>query len=191
MGDVQRRLDVAEASILPAAWIQKVRSGLYVNQGIGGLQQFMTPNRLCLSPVIIPSQVTFIEAAISVITTGPGSAYRCGLYSDDGNGAPQNLLYAFPSTFDTSLGGIQIQAINVTVPAGLFWVGGSMQGGTSPGFTNMGPFPSTIIVSQSIMAANNARAYYMDGVSGALPSNFTFVVANTDPFNALMTLKVQ
>lgn len=194
MGDVQAELlgiQAALDNVGVGGWPQKVRSGFYVSNGGAGGVGGATQDRLWLAPIIIPSAITVIEANINVTTAVASTVFRGGIYSDDGNGAPLNLLYAFPSTFDTSTTGLKTQAISTSIAAGIFWVGGAIQGGSGTNFTVGGGIPAVLLVNQGQAQALAMRCYYQDAVSGALPAQFTFVLANVATVSPLITLKVQ
>jgi hypothetical protein len=192
MGDVEARLLELEAGIVSfSGWPQKIRSGLYVSTGGGGATGGITQDRLCLAPLIIPSPVTFIEANVLVQTAVGGTVLRGGIYSDDGNGAPANLIYEFPATFSTAGTGGKTQVINISLSPGLYWVGGAVQGGTGVNMQLVGAYPAGCIVNSLQAQSNTARSYFLDGVSGALPAIFSFDITKATLFCPVVTLKVQ
>ena len=172
-------------------WPQQVRSGFYLSSGGASGSGGLTQNRLWLAPIVVPSTITVIEANVNVVTAAASNVLRAGIYTDDGNGAPASLVLEFGATFDASTTGTKTQAISQVLTAGVYWVGGSNQGAATASYTSVAQIPAYLFVTSGAATNPTPRAYFQDSVSGALPSTFTFSLANTASICPLVTLKVQ
>lgn len=107
-------------------------SGTFVfpltNDTRGGRVISNTSNVLFISPAFIP-KVTISSVFYWIIAAGDaGSLIRPGIYKDNGYGMPGNLFYDFGTGPGDNVGNNSIAvAGNLTIPAGLYWLGAAIQ----------------------------------------------------------------
>lgn len=136
---------------------------------------------LRLAPWLITHTLTIDRIGAEVQSAGEaGSKYRLGIYSDDGSGYPGELLLDAGQINGDSA---TVQDITLgsplTLPPGLYWVGGVVQSvvTTQPTMRTVGTAwtsPVPLVTTTTTPAANNAcLGYSQSSVTEALPSTFT------------------
>ncbi len=112
---------------------------------------------------------TFDQVSIEVTATGVGSTFRAGIYADTGTGLPGNLFAELANLDTASATGVIVAAITLTLPPGMYWLGGAAQGGTP---TVRARNVSNGAVQQATGGNVNATGYTKLAVTGALPTPF-------------------
>lgn len=141
------------------------------------------------SPIHLPKAGTITDMAVEITTAGAvGSVVRLGVYIDDGNGAPGELLLD-AGTVDSTTIGVKTLALDgqsgrpspLWVPAGRYWLVGVPQGtpATNPSVrVNAGPSPGVGATAASAISSRMA-GWQQAGITGALPATFTTTPAVT------------
>lgn len=133
-------------------------------------------NRLYAIPFIVPRRIRLDRIAI-VVTTASTNAVpgRLGIYRDDGNLYPANLVLDAGDTGNWNSTGSKIITIDVTLPPGLYWlvVGTQAMGSTKAVLRAiaLGSFPPILGVSSGLGTAWNTN-YSVAWTYGSLPSTF-------------------
>jgi hypothetical protein len=140
-------------------------------------------NRLYCYPLFIQETITIDRLNVEVTSNQASTTWRIGIYTPDSNGVPSTLLLDAGTVATTSTG-LKTITVSQTLTAGLYYIAGVWQGGsTSPtlrayGNTsgNWAPVVSTNQQTNTILTA-----YYVDSVSGALANiTSTTLIANTN-----------
>lgn len=82
---------------------------------------------LNFSPVVVAG-MTVDRLAVEVTTGAASSVMRLGIYSDDGDGFPGDLL-AETADLDTSTTGVKAGTISLAISGGLYWLCANPRGG--------------------------------------------------------------
>lgn len=124
-------------------------------------------NRLTLIPVYNPLGRSFDRVGISVGTASlAGAVARCGVYAD-ANGIPGNLIAEF-GTLPADAVANPTLVISQFLPAGIIWYALTVQGDASGQIS--GPQALGIPGMLRSDQGGNSIGYFMNGVSGALPT---------------------
>lgn len=143
-------------------------------------------NNLRLSPAVISSTVTISRLWVEHTAAGEASAvFRIGVYADNGNGWPGNLVVDAGTVSMAGAAAVQEVTVNVTLNPGVYWVGGVVQGAATTQPTvrvingnNMEEH--NIPFGTSLPSAGAARVSVVrGGTSGALPATFDALSTNT------------
>lgn len=140
-------------------------------------------NVLRVGPWIVDQPVSIDRIGAEVSSAGTsGRKFRIGVYADNGNRYPGALLLDAGQIAGDAVAVAELTA-NLTLPRGLYWVGGVVQsaGGTAPTMRTTGSGwcpPVRLPLGSNLPAANAAGiGYQQTGVSAALPDTFTTTVA--------------
>ena len=167
---------------IPAGTLGRLLSGHYylpICQNTQTSAQTGT-GTLRLAPWVVPHAVTLSRIGGEVTTIGDvGSKYRLGVYADDGTCLPGALvLDAGQIAGDSAT--VQELTIDLTLQPGVYWTGGVTQAVTTTQPTIRvtstgwdGPFLLPL-GSSAPTAGMTASGVLMTGVTGALPSTFTY-----------------
>ncbi len=159
-------------------WQVKYRSGYWYEPKNGSqiLVSTYSLNRLLLVPLFVTETITIDRIGAECTSPVNFSTFRLGIYNSDSNGVPSTLLLD-AGTIDTSTLGAKTITISQTLTAGLYYLAGGQQGGSTN--VTMRAYHNVIgdhspVASTSMTAAN---AYYtgfnQDSVTGAFPSTYT------------------
>jgi hypothetical protein len=171
-----------------------LRSGYYYHLGPQGTTGTgtLTTAVLRLTPIIIPKAITISRMFAEVTSGGDvGSTLRLGIYADDGSGLPGALVLDAGTVNGNSVA-VQEVTISQALAAGTYWVGAVAQNVTTtqPTVRTVSGQPEVNVpAGTSLPAANNTVfAVNMTGVTGALPSTFTY--GSSSSFTARVGIKV-
>lgn len=161
-----------------------IQSGYFSPQSQGTAQTStgLGDGNLRMYPVYFPSPIQITRIAAEVIAAAEaGCVLRMGVYTNRNNAPDQLILDA--GTIDCSVIGMQEIVVNLTLAAGVYWIGAVVQGTTvTP--PNIRILSSTSIISTPISRSTLWPANFsifgctMTGVTGALPNQFS-VVSNS------------
>lgn len=145
----------------------------------------LTNSQLRLSPFVVPKSLSITKIGAEFTVAGDAaSVFRIGIYADDNNGVPTGAAALDAGSISTGTGnagtvatggtpGVYEITVSKTLTAGLYWVGGAVQGAAttqptmrvvSPGTMNA-PVPLT-----AIPGTNSAVIGWQMAASGALPT---------------------
>lgn len=130
-----------------------------------------------LLPFYVPAGAMLDRLGVDVTIAGTaGAVVRLGVYTDDGNGRPDALLLDAGTVAATAVGQplIDLSAAPFAFPAaGLFWIGGAVQGGAGTRPTVRRGVSMGVPVSGTTAAqtAGTPAGYTLGGVGGALPAS--------------------
>lgn len=87
----------------------------------------LTVGQLRMTPWVVPQALRLDRLGAEVTAAGDvGSRFRVGIYADNGTGHPGALVIDAGQIAGDAVG-LQFATIDVTLPAGLYWVGGAVQ----------------------------------------------------------------
>ena len=168
-----------------APWQITYRSGYYYEPKIGSVLSATTYaiNRLQATPFYLNQNITIDRIGAECITAAASTTFRLGIYSSDSNGLPSSLVLD-AGTIDTSTIGAKTITISQALSAGLYYLVGVQQGGSTN--ATMRAYGNTSGISNPVAATSMAtNAYYcqytMESVSGALPSTYTPAASTVSP----------
>jgi hypothetical protein len=147
----------------------------------------LTLSRLYALPLWPGQAMTLTSIAVEV-TFGliPGAMIRAGLYSDSGDGSPSKRIADF-GTVAASIGVKTWGPLSTAIPPALTWLTIVQQGGSALQFRARDTWVP--VVSETTPLLNSARtAYYVDGVTGALPAIFGAIAGASQGPSALVQL---
>lgn len=126
-------------------------------------------NSLYASPIVVPRDMTVDRIAIQVTTADAGKIARLGLYTDNGNFYPANLVID-AGTVSCDAVAVVAATINVKLPQGIYW-GVAVSDGTP---TLEVVYPCQSRTGQSTFAKTGNYSGYIKAAvgSGALPNAF-------------------
>lgn len=130
-------------------------------------------NRMFALPFHPGRKATLTGMAGNVTLALVGGSLRMGLYASDADGVLPGALVADYGTVTAGVTGIRsITGLSTAVRPVLYWLVIGRQGGVvNLGLTTRATWDP--IVSETTPSGNaNLNAYYIDGVSGALPASF-------------------
>jgi len=106
----------------PQPYINSSLTNYLPGYGMGGTgSTSVTDNRLYLTPLIVPQDITITSLATNIATGAAGADGRMGIYSST-NGIPATLLIDAGSTFDASTTGVKDMSISQAISANtLYW----------------------------------------------------------------------
>lgn len=137
---------------------------------------------LRLVPWLIETKLSIDRLGAEVTLVGDaGSLLRLGIYGDTGNVYPGSLLLDAGTIAGDSATVQQITISTLTLPPGLYWVGGAVQAVTTtqPTVRTVSAWtpPVTLGLSTSLPAAGQSSfGFTQASVTGALPANFSATV---------------
>jgi Collagen triple helix repeat (20 copies) len=141
-----------------------------------------TANRLTVAPIFIPNTQTAISLSVNTTTLTTAGVGRLGIYGTAASGLPGSLVVD-GGQFSYSASSTTYQVtISQTLTPGWYWLGCVVQTGSSTwlaynnGASQYSPF---IQRSFSAISGNSVIGYYVDSVSGVLPSTPSFSVTNS------------
>jgi len=168
------------------------KTGAYFQGTISvGTSATLGNNTLRVSPLVLSSSCTLQGIGAEFTAAGDAaSLFQLALYADDGTGYPGALVSA-PGSISTGSGnagtvatggtpGVYLATgLAVTLPAGLYWAGGAVQGVTvSQPTLRTGLFISWPVSTAAQPTANQVLNAYTQGSVSAAPPN---------PFQAFST----
>ena len=154
---------------LPPVPIGSYQSSLQTTSGTGTCGQSV----LRASPMPLAADTAYDRIGIEVTTLAAASTFRLGIYADNGNNYPGDLILD-ASTIDATGTGFKENTIAQTLPAGMYWIGGASQGGDPALRVAVGTLPMIGVTSPA--GSSGATGYVATGVTGALPSTFPTTV---------------
>lgn len=172
-----------------AATSPPLPSGVYFFPISGHSQATATPvtGQLNVAPWALPVAASLTRIGGAVTTIGDvGSKVRLGIYGDDGNGRPAALLLD-AGTINGDSATVQELTISLTLPPGVYWLGGVNQVVTTTAPTlrtvnnTSTPTPVPIMSTTIPTSALAAPGYTASGITGALPSTTTWSLATVAP----------
>lgn len=159
-----------------------------------------TQGLLRLMPLFLGRDITATELSVQVSTLGASATYRLGIYADTGDGYP-GALVVDGGTVSCASTGTKTATISQALSAGVYWLGGALQGSGSASFVaaalapdyctvmgNKDANPGWIFAGTHSSGYGATCAYHETSVTGALPSTFTSTVTLSTP-GALVTIK--
>jgi hypothetical protein len=138
---------------------------------------------LRLTAWLNPVDITIDRIGGEVTVVGDvGSKVRIGIYSDNGFAYPGALFLDAGQLAGDSATTQDITLSNTFIPAGLYWLGGTVQSVTTtqPTVRTISTYhpPVTILGSTSTPTTGSAwMAYSMSSVTGAFPGTFSSTVS--------------
>lgn len=136
---------------------------------IGGATSFggQANGYLVVSPFVVPQLATLDRVGVNVSGTAgsAGSVARIGIYADDGAWKPADLL--LETVAATTVTGLILVTVNITLSAGLYWVGLVQQGAPAT-LPSLEYFTSYAAPTQAEKAPWSGPA---GAVTGALPAS--------------------
>lgn len=122
------------------------------------------------------------------VTTGAAnSAVRLGVYADNGQNYPGDLLTETAALATTGTGAIEA-TIDVDLAPGLYWLAAVAQGGT-PTLRAIGTYHFAEVGNSGANPGTNGRACYLqNGVTAELPAAFSETISTGFP-GYLVSLK--
>ena len=149
----------------------------------------LTANTLYATPFFVPEDTRFDRIAINVTSAVSGSKARVGVYRDDGNAYPSTLV---PGTdvgeLDTGTTGVKENAIDVTLPPGLYWLALVSSAGIAVRAVPVASLDSEILGLGPDLGTAPGVGYSVSYTYGALPSTFptgASIVTSTLPLIAV------
>lgn len=139
---------------------------------------------------VIPWLVTramAIDRIAAEIVTGTtadaGAKYRLGIYADNGNAYPGALLLD-AGQIAADVVAVAELTVALTLPAGLYWIGGAVQSvvTTQPTVRTVSNWTPPVPIgpgTSAPAAGTGAFGYTNTGVTAALPATFTATVAGS------------
>ncbi len=150
----------------------------------------MTAGVLTVVPFWVPDTQVFSRMGVEVITGGAvGTVLRLGIYDDDGDGFPNDLILSAGTVNANTIGSKEITGLSPSLTPGLYWMACVAQGGAPVVRT----VANNIIGGAGAYTLATATAslphpgYYESGVTGALPAIFS--VFDTTATPALVVLQ--
>lgn len=119
---------------------------------------------------------------VSGTTADAGAKVRLGIYNDNGFAYPGSLFLDAGQIAGDSVTVQDITISNTFIPAGLYWIGGTVQSvvTTQPTVRTISNYhpPVTILGSTSAPTVGSAwTSYSMSSVTGAFPGTFSSTVS--------------
>ena len=173
---VKTAYDYADTKLLKYAtpWQTKYRSTYWydTNTTASINTTSFTKSRLYLHPLFISESITIDRLAVECTLLALSTTFRIGIYNSDSNGVPTTVVLD-AGTVDTTSTGLKSITVNQSLSAGLYYVAGVLQGGsTSPemrSYSNFnGNWSPVANTSQATTTRNNL--FYVESVTGSLPS---------------------
>ncbi len=153
-----------------------------VSSGTAGTNSTLGNNNLRLTPFVVSDVLSIDRIGAEITIVGEaGSKLRLGIYSDLDGLPDQLLLDAGQIAADSAT--VQELVCNLTLGAGVYWVGGVVQAApttqpTARVVASTDP-PIPLQFTSIPGVGNNANGIIAGGVSGALPSSWSFGAAST------------
>ena len=142
-----------------------------------------TANRLLVLPFYVANRLT--ATALSVVTgtvVTAGSA-RLGIYNTATNGQPNALVVDAGTVSYTTSATSYSATISTILNPGWYWLGVSVTSGSSTwlGIANGANNQGSGVTQRSYTptSSNGVTGYYVDGVTGALPTTPTWTFTNS------------
>lgn len=127
--DHEARIAALEAVALPPA--SAIISGLYYGplttlSGWNGplVEKLAVADYLYAVPFLCPQNAAFNQVGVEVTTPVAGGTLRMGIYNVGADGMPSTLRQEF-GTVDCTAAGWRSIPITITLPRGLYWIGGA------------------------------------------------------------------
>lgn len=168
---------VAQRQNTPYGQIIPLKSGSYGSLGTGGTTSNVLVNgTLRVAPIYLARTVSLTKIGLQVTVIGDaGSTIRLGIYGDTGEFYPGALVLD-AGTIAGDSATVQEITIAQTLPKGVYWIGGAVQGVTVTQPTVRivsGALSSAIDSTASGVTNAGNTAQSMTGVTGALPATFS------------------
>jgi hypothetical protein len=182
-GNPGRRLKIG-----PVGNVPMVRSGAWHSVPAYGAPSAITPigNRAYAIPLYPGQKCVMTGIAAEVTLLGVGNL-RAGLYTSNSSNTPQALLADF-GTVSTGLAGVkQWAGLSQNLRPVLYWLVLAQQGLVSVGLRSRDTWEPIVSDSTPVLNANR-NAYYVDGISGALPATFGAIAGTVQGPSAMVLL---
>jgi hypothetical protein len=157
-----------------------LRSGYYypVGGAIASTNAALNNGVLRVGPFYVPTPTSFSLIGISV-ATGADADFRLGVYRDNG-GIPGALLLD-AGVVSAAASGAKEVAISLALPAGLVWVGGTVQNQVAAPTMRTSTSPVVGIgTPDNAVGSSSPKGFQVTGVTGALPDPFGTPAASSD-----------
>lgn len=141
---------------------------------------------LKLLPMWVYRTMSFDRVGVDHFATAgtAGTTFRIGMWRDDGAGPATLVLDAGTVAMDTATGRKEI-TISLTIPPGLYWVGGAGQGaGASRGNIRRVGVPGWAFDAASLVLGKGINANFALTPRGFLRASVTGAFANLTPARA-------
>lgn len=175
-------------------WATPLSGNYFTSQFVvGNSTRSTTLNRLYFLPIMCFG--TAVDRIGIRIQTGgtTGAVVRLGLYAPAADGRPGALLFDAGTVDATGTGTDPLITISQTLPVGLAWMCAVSQVATcSLRFSTVygNPAPPLASGDTTVFVTPGANYYYVDSVSGALPSSPTIAyTGNSDSGTPLMAFR--
>ncbi|MDL5159385.1 hypothetical protein [Actinomycetospora termitidis] len=173
------RLQGQEDDILSAAfpWPDVAAANyVFLNSPSSSATAQTTTGTLRVTPWVVRKTLSLARIGAEVTAAGEaGSKYRIAIYGDDGGSRPGALVLDAGQIAGDSVA-VQELTIALTLPPGVYWVGGATQTVTTTQPTMRtvaGWFPPLpIALGAAPGSGANILGYAMTGVTGAAPATF-------------------
>jgi hypothetical protein len=160
-----------------------MQTGAYYQAPLRTFTTFAAPvtNRLLVIPIFIPNQLTATSLNVRVNTVTTSGVARLGIYNNGSGGAPGSLLLDAGTISYSTNSTTHTITISQVLNIGWYWFGCVVQSGSSTwnGYENGANHGATSTQRSFSLGSSNATiSYYVEGVSGVLPSTPTFIHSN-------------
>lgn len=163
------------APLLASAPFQSGRYYFAPNATLAATSATLGNGSLRVMPFYLPNAVTLSRIGAEVTAAGDaGSTIRLGIYADDGTGRPGNRVID-AGTIAADSATVQEIVIALALAAGIYWIGGAVQGVTvtQPTVRTSSTMVLGVDAGTVIPAAGNTdAAMIVGGVTAALPASF-------------------
>jgi len=160
------------------------------NNGVALTNSTYVANTLYLMPFLTPVAIEILAAQLNITTAVSSSTAEIGIYADNGQVTPGNLIADWGSLSTASTGVVQATSLTTKLPPGLYWLAVNPSGAIHmESFTTNNVLPILGSSSGVPASATNAVGYTASHTAGALPSTpgtLTVVTAPPLPFLALL-----
>lgn len=182
-GNPGRRLKIGPTGNLPI-----VRSAAWHSLPAYGAPSTITPllNRAYALPLYPGQKCTLTAVAAEVTLLGVGNL-RASLYTSNSSNTPQALVADF-GTVSTGLAGVkQWTALSQNLRPVLYWLVIAQQGLISIGLRSRDTWEPIVSDDTPVLNANR-NAYYVDGITGAMPATFGSIAGTVQGPSAMVQL---
>lgn len=129
-------------------------------------------NEMYFTPMVFDADTDIAETGIYVVTAAASSFVRLGVYSENNDGVPADLVIDL-GTVDTSSTGVKTIVSSYTLKRGRYWFVTVSQPG-SPTLRTCRPtirgFGDSATTVYGLALGETSVVYRRDGITGALPS---------------------
>jgi len=182
-GNPGRRLKIGPTGNVPL-----VRSGAWHSVPAYGAPSTITPvgNRAYALPLYPGQKCTLTAVAAEVTLLGVGNL-RAGVYTSTSGNVPGTLLADFGTVSTGAAGVKQWTGLSQLLRPVLYWLVIAQQGVISVGLRARDTWEPIVSDDTPVLNANR-NAYYIDGISGALPASFGAIAGTVQGPSAMVQL---